>query len=317
MLQDYSYTTIWNVIGTIRGSTQPEELVIAGNHRDAWVYGAADPSSGTAAMLETVHGIGELLKVRLASPAHHRLRQLGRRGAGTDRLDRIRRAVCRSLLESAAAYFNMDVGVAGPDFGASSVPSLKQFLRDVARGCPVRRAAASTTPGGFRAKLPACIARAPTQVRLPSAAATPIMAMCTSAISAAARITRPFSSTLAYPPRISAPTAPYGVYHSVFDNFAWFTKFADPTFVYEQQMARVFGLEVLRMAQADALPFDYETYGSEAHKYLENAQRRAQELGWKASWILQPRSRQPTIWPPPDEPCIRPLGARAASDCGA
>jgi len=47
-------------------------------------------------------------------------------------------------------------------------------------------------------------------------------------------------------------------------------------------MARVFGLEVLRMAQADSLPFDYETYGTEAHKYLEDAQRRAQELGWNA-----------------------------------
>ncbi len=58
LVQDYSYTTIWNVIGSIRGSAQPESLVIAGNHRDAWVYGAADPSSGTAAMLEAVHGLG-------------------------------------------------------------------------------------------------------------------------------------------------------------------------------------------------------------------------------------------------------------------
>jgi len=74
---------------------------------------------------------------------------------------------------------------------------------------------------------------------------------------------------------------PYGVYHSVFDNFTWFTKFADPAFLYEQQMARIFGLEVLRMAQADALPFDYETYGTEVHRHLESAQRRARDMGWK------------------------------------
>ncbi len=75
-------------------------------------------------------------------------------------------------------------------------------------------------------------------------------------------------------------SGPYGVYHSVFDNYAWFTRFADPTFAYEQEMARIFGLEVLRMAQADALPFDYESYGNEVHQHLEKAQRRAREMGW-------------------------------------
>src|SRR6476646_3911361 len=60
--QDYQYRTIWDVIGRIRGSESPEEWVVAGNHRDAWVYGAVDPNSGTAAMLETVHGLGDLLK---------------------------------------------------------------------------------------------------------------------------------------------------------------------------------------------------------------------------------------------------------------
>ena len=50
------------MIGRIRGSELPEEWVVAGNHRDAWVYGAVDPNSGTAAMLEAVHGVGELLK---------------------------------------------------------------------------------------------------------------------------------------------------------------------------------------------------------------------------------------------------------------
>jgi N-acetylated-alpha-linked acidic dipeptidase len=50
------------VIGRVRGSELPDEWVVAGNHRDAWVYGAVDPNSGTTAMLESVHGIGELLK---------------------------------------------------------------------------------------------------------------------------------------------------------------------------------------------------------------------------------------------------------------
>jgi len=60
--QDYQFRTIWDVIGKIPGSSAPDEWVVAGNHRDAWVYGAVDPSSGTAAMLESVHGLGALLK---------------------------------------------------------------------------------------------------------------------------------------------------------------------------------------------------------------------------------------------------------------
>ena len=50
---------IWDVVGTVRGTEFPDEWVIGGNHRDAWVYGAVDPNSGTAAMLEAVHGIGD------------------------------------------------------------------------------------------------------------------------------------------------------------------------------------------------------------------------------------------------------------------
>ena len=45
--QDYQYRTLWDVIGRVRGSESPDEWVVAGNHRDAWVYGAVDPNSGT------------------------------------------------------------------------------------------------------------------------------------------------------------------------------------------------------------------------------------------------------------------------------
>ena len=75
------------------------------------------------------------------------------------------------------------------------------------------------------------------------------------------------------------------MYHSVFDNFAWFKKFADPDFVYEQQMARVFGLEAVRMADADVLPYDYEEYGKEIAAYLDAAHKRARRQ------VRQPRAR--------------------------
>jgi N-acetylated-alpha-linked acidic dipeptidase len=67
----------------------------------------------------------------------------------------------------------------------------------------------------------------------------------------------------------------------VFDNFQWFTQNADPTFVYEQQQARVFGLEVLNMADTDVLPYDYVTYGGEIAKYLADARKKAADQGIK------------------------------------
>jgi N-acetylated-alpha-linked acidic dipeptidase len=65
------------------------------------------------------------------------------------------------------------------------------------------------------------------------------------------------------------------VYHSVFDNFAWFEKFADPQFLYEQQQARVLGLQVLRMASAVVLPYDFEEYGDEISAHLKTAKAKA------------------------------------------
>jgi N-acetylated-alpha-linked acidic dipeptidase len=280
LVQDYSYTTIWNVIGTIKGTAEPDELVIAGNHRDAWVYGAVDPGSGTAAMLETVHGLGELLKSgwrpqRTIVFGSWDAEEQGLIGS-TEYTEQFTKQ-----LRNAVAYFNMDVGVAGPAFGASGVPSLKQFLRDVARRVPSPKGGSvydawkiqsqvshyrrDNTDAGSFAERRGDADRGDVHVGDLGSG---------SDYSA-------FLQHLGVPSTDIGSNGPYGVYHSAFDDYAWFTRFADPTFVYEQQMARIFGIEVLRMAQADALPFDYEAYGIEVRRHLENAQHRAQELGWK------------------------------------
>jgi len=86
-----------------------------------------------------------------------------------------------------------------------------------------------------------------------------------------------FLQHLGVPSTDIGSTGDYGVYHSVFDNFAWFKKFGDPDFRYEQQMARVYGLEVVRMAGADVLPYDYEDYGKEILVYLDAAKTKAKD----------------------------------------
>jgi N-acetylated-alpha-linked acidic dipeptidase len=281
LVQQYKFTTIWNVIGTIRGTAQPDALVVAGNHRDAWVYGAVDPSSGTAAMLEAVHGVGDLLKKgwrprRTIVFASWDAEEQGLIGS-TEYAEQFAKP-----LQNAVAYFNMDVGVSGPSFGASCVPSLKQFLREITRAVPSPRggsvydawkvdaeAARKRHEPGEKGLYDERRGEADTgEVHVGDLGSG-------SDYSA-------FLQHLGVPSTDIGSNGPYGVYHSVFDNYAWFTKFADPTFAYEQQMARIFGLEVLRMAQADALPLDYELYGREVRRHLENAEKRAHDLGWQA-----------------------------------
>jgi N-acetylated-alpha-linked acidic dipeptidase len=274
--QDYQFRTLWDVIGRVRGSELPDEWVVAGNHRDAWVYGAVDPNSGTAAMLETVHGIGALLK---SGWKPKRSLVFGSWDGEEEGLIGSTEWAEQheSDLANAPAYFNMDVAVSGPKFGASSVPSLKQFLRDIAKAVPSPKGG-TVYAAWEKADQPGASTQSPAEAigdtrRLPAANVkgdVPVGDLGSGSDYSA------FQQHLGVPSTDISSTGPYGVYHSVFDNFAWFKRFGDPEFVYEQQMARVFGLEALRMADADVLPYDYEEYGKEIAAYLDTAKKRAE-----------------------------------------
>ncbi|HEY3618841.1 MAG TPA: M28 family metallopeptidase [Candidatus Sulfotelmatobacter sp.] len=276
--QDYQFRTLWDVIGRVRGRELPDEWVVAGNHRDAWVYGAVDPNSGTAAMLEAVHGVGDLLKSgwrpkRTLIFGSWDGEEEGLMGS-TEWVEQH-----EAELANAAAYFNMDVAVSGPKFGASAVPSLKQFLRDITKVVPSPKGGTVYEAWQKSEQPEAPVAQSPTEAigdsrRLPAAQVkgdVPVGDLGSGSDYTA------FLQHLGIPSSDVSSTGPYGVYHSVFDNFAWFKKFGDPDFVYEQQMARVFGLEAVRMADADVLPYDYEEYGKEIAAYLDAARKRADD----------------------------------------
>ena len=268
--QDIALRTIWDVIGTIPGSSsQKEDWVVAGNHRDAWVYGAVDPNSGTAAMLETVHGLGDLLKhgwhpQRTIVIGSWDAEEEGLMGS-TEWAEQHEK-----ILAHAVAYFNTDVGVSGPDFNASAVPSLKQFVREVTKEVPSPKG--GTVYDQWKADQ-AASANANRRRQRPSAADSDVRI---GTLGSGSDYT-PFIQHLGVPSTDIGSDGPYGVYHSTFDDYTWFTKFADPTFVYEQQQARVFGLEILHMADTDVLPYDYQLYGKEILNYLDAAQQRATE----------------------------------------
>ena len=280
--QDFQYRTIWDVLGRVSGSQWPDEWVVAGNHRDAWVYGAVDPNSGTAAMLEAVHGIGELLK---SGWKPRRTMVFGSWDAEEEGLIGSTEwgEQHAGELGHAAAYFNMDVAVAGTKFGASSVPTLKQFIRDVTKAVPSPKGGTvyevwnKASQEGEKAnpqETASATFRAP--------AADPQSDAPVGDLGSGSDYTV-FLQHLGIPSSDIGSTGPYGVYHSVFDNFNWFKKFGDPDFLYEQQMARVFGLEVIRMASVDVLPYDYQTYGKEIGSYIEAAKKKSDaEFGSQA-----------------------------------
>jgi N-acetylated-alpha-linked acidic dipeptidase len=236
-------------------------------------------------LLETVHGLGDLLKQgwkpqRTIVIASWDAEEEGLMGS-TEWAE-----AHANHLAHAVAYFNTDVGVAGPDFDASAVPSLKEFVRDVARQVPspkggtvydqwdktemeqARRRAANMNP-------PQRV------VRLVQNGVRPSVRV--GDLGSGSDFT-PFIQHFGVPSTDIGSQGPYGVYHSAFDNYNWFIKNADPTFVYEQQQARVFGLEILHMADTDVLPYDYKLYGAEVTRYVNDAEKRSTDAKLKVDF---------------------------------
>lgn len=312
--QSYQRRIIWNVIGRVRGSRFPNEWIVAGNHRDAWVYGAVDPASGTAAMLETVHGIGTLL--------HHGWRP--QRSLLFCSWDAEEQGLIGStewveqhpqLMEHTVAYFNMDVAVSGTDFSASATPSLKEFVRGIARMVP------SPQGGSVYQQWRLQQAGRPAG-RAVGQEATPNEEVRLDNLGSGSDFT-PFFEHAGVPSTDVGSEGPYGVYHSLFDSYAWYVRNADPHFRYLQQMARVFGLEVLRMDGADALPYDWIGYAREIAAALETAERKAVDLGYyhldfstairsSAHLLTAARTVRPLQIHPPANPEHLNLALRAA-----
>ncbi|MBV8052403.1 MAG: M28 family metallopeptidase [Acidobacteriaceae bacterium] len=323
--QNYQFRTIWDVIGRVSGTQFPDEWVVAGNHRDAWVYGAVDPNSGTAAMLEAVHGIGVLLKsgwkpkrtIVIGSWDAEEEGLIGSTEWGEQH---------ESELNTADAYFNMDVAVSGPKFGASSVPSLKRFLREITKAVPSPKGGtvynqwqAENRPGGSSNQEPT---DAVADVRRVPAAQIKSDVLVGDLGSGSDYTV--FLQHLGVPSTDISSTGSYGVYHSTFDDFTWFKRFGDPDFLYEQQMARIFGLQILRMVEVDVLPLDYHEYGQEVESYIDLAKKKAElqfgaralsfgEVTHAANRLVQVGSKilQHQLHPPSDPLALNETLARA------
>lgn len=275
--QTYALHTIWDVIGKIPGTEYPDHWVVVGNHRDAWVFGAVDPGSGTAAMLEAVHGMGALLKQgwkpkRTVLFASWDAEEQGLVGSTEWTEDHA------AQLSHAVAYFNIDVGVSGPNFGAQAVPSLKPFLVSLTKMVPSPQGGTVYDAWLRNQEQDQSKSNRDEHMDAGQQSSLPIQGIRIGDLGSGSDYT-PFLQHFGVPSTDIGSSGPYGVYHSAFDDYTWYIRFADPSFAYLQQQARVLGLEALRMANADLLPYNYADYGGEVVGYLQTAQKKASSSG--------------------------------------
>lgn len=250
---EHSIRPIYNVIATLEGTEFPEQWVILGNHHDAWVYGAADPGSGTAALLEVARCMGELAKSGLRPKrtivfAAWDAEEFGILGS-TEWVEELK----ATLQQNAVAYLNVDIAATGGNLYVSAVPSLRQLVRDVTQNV--------IDPGTLKSVHESWKTRQGKEI--------PQVGNLGSGSDHS-----PFIGHVGIPSLSMGFGGPYGVYHAMQDNFYWMSHFGDATFQYQAAMAKIWGLLALQLANADILPFDYETYAAALEiplKLLQNA----------------------------------------------
>ncbi len=256
---DKKVRSIWNVVGRLRGVERPDEWVVLGNHRDAWVFGGVDPSSGSASMMETARALGELKRsgwkpkrtLIFASWDAEEFTLTGSTEWGELEAERLK--------AGALAYLNVDSSSSGNSFSAAAVPALAGFLREVAREVP--------DPSG------GSIYDAWLRNTRTAASKEPLV---TTRLGSGSDYTV-FLNFLGVPIADLTFDGPYGVYHSIYDSFTWVDRVGDPGYYYHAAMSRYWAVAALLLSECDYVPLDYAAYAREVHAYLDETERAARE----------------------------------------
>ncbi|MEO5826923.1 MAG: M20/M25/M40 family metallo-hydrolase [Gemmatimonadales bacterium] len=241
---DRAFKTIYNTMGTIRGSEFPEELVIVGGHRDAWGPGAADNVSGVVTILEAARAWGAALSSgerprRTLVFATWDAEEWGLVGS-TEWTELMRDA----LNAQAVAYLNVDVSAAGRLFGSSGTASLQDLMREVTKTVQ--------QPGDSVSVYRDWERRTVTSQRL-----VPPMGDLGGGSDFG-----PFYNGLGIPSFDFGFGGQGGVYHSAYDTWSWMEKFGDPGYLSHAAAGRLAAVLLARLANADVVALDYHALGS-------------------------------------------------------
>jgi N-acetylated-alpha-linked acidic dipeptidase len=261
---NYKQRPVYDVIAKLRG-TDDNSWIILGNHHDAWVFGAADPGSGTTAMLETARALGNLARSgwtprRTIVICEWDAEEPGLIGSTEWVEDNL-----AALQKKAVTYINTDVGVTGTNFNAAATPSLNDVVRDATAS--VKDPNSGHTIYDVWQSRYSQSSPIPEPQQKPDEGPPPASANASEEVPLAALGAGsdfcPFFDHAGIPSIDISFTGPYGVYHSMYDDFYWMKQFGDPTFQYETTLARILGVLALRLDNADILPFDYRDYAAD------------------------------------------------------
>ncbi len=252
---DYQQRKIYDVIARLSGADD-SEWVVLGNHHDAWVFGAVDPGSGTAVMLETARALGELVRGGWKPRRSIVMCEWDGEEPGLIGSTEWVEENVKELQAKAVAYINTDVGVAGPNFAASATPSLQEIVREVTREVTDPKTGHSVYDS-WKEHNEHAVVEANGTPRDQSLRANNDVPLGT--LGAGSDFC-PFFDFAGIPSLDLGFSGDYGVYHSLYDDFFWMKRFGDPDFTYHAALAKILGTLVLRLDQADVLPFDYFQY---------------------------------------------------------
>jgi N-acetylated-alpha-linked acidic dipeptidase len=266
---------IYDVIARIPGSEFPDEWIIRGNHHDAWVNGAQDPVSGVSALLEEARGFAELLKQDWKPKRTILYCAWDGEEEGLLGSTEWAEAHADELVRHAAVYINSDTNGRG-FLEASGSHTLEKFINGVALDIPDPESGLSIWK---RLQL-SRIARGPDAVRS-DARRRPDLRI--DALGSGSDYTV-FIDHLG----IASLNLGFGgedgsgIYHSIYDDYYWYTHFSDTEFRYGRALVQTIGTAVMRLAGADILPFDFTDLADTVNRYVEDMQKLLKDKQAKA-----------------------------------
>jgi N-acetylated-alpha-linked acidic dipeptidase len=271
---------VYDVIAKIAGATEPDEWVIRGNHHDAWVNGADDPISGQVSLLEEARAMGELVKA--GWKPKRTIIYCAWDGEEPGLLGSTEWAETHAdeLKQHAVVYINSDNSSRG-FLNASGSHSLEPFINDIARSITdpeknitvwqrdqLRRNGSGGGRGGRGDAAPA-----PSAGQGRGGGNFQIGALGSGSDYT---VYLDFLGIASMDLRFGGEGSSAGVYHSIYDDFYWFTHFSDPNFIYCRALSQTIGTAVIRMADSDLLPYDFNALTATVRRYETELETLAQ-----------------------------------------
>src|SRR5580658_7327735 len=265
---DNSTQPYYVVEGRIRGAQLPDEWIVLGNHRDAWVFGGVDPSSGTASMMELTRALGKLAKAGTRPRRTLVFCSWDGEEVGLTGSTEWGEQFANELRKKAVAYINVDSSTSGPNFHGQAVASLAPMLVETSR--TLRDPSGKTLYEAWK--------QSSTRERSETKQSEVTDLNVTDSNLADTRIGSGSDHTV-FLNFVGMPVlglqfdGPYGVYHSAYDDFFWMNHFGDPGYRYHTLMSQLWGVLALRLANADLLPFDFASYASNIRQFVNELQK--------------------------------------------